>query len=61
MPWKAEEMCKKAHFGPFSLKKANKKVAIIGTNGVFIGGKKYDSEMTTPDPIELQKYFSNFL
>lgn len=37
---------------------AGKKTALVGTNGVFIGGKKYDSEMTTPDPIELQKYFS---
>ena len=34
-----------------------KKVALIGTNGVFICGKKYDSEMTTPDPIELHNYF----
>ena len=34
-----------------------KKVALIGTNGVFICGKKYNSEMTTPDPIELHNYF----
>ncbi len=32
------------------------KSAIIGTNGIFFGGAKYDTGMTTPDPIELQKY-----
>ena len=36
---------------------ANKKCAVVGTNGVFILGKRYDTGMTTPDPIELQKYF----
>lgn len=35
---------------------ADKKVGIIGTNGVFIRGEKFESGMTTPDPIELQKY-----
>ena len=40
------------------LEYAGFKVAIVGTNGVFIKGVKYDSGMTTPDPIELQKYFS---
>lgn len=34
------------------------KTAIVGTNGIFFRGKKYDTGMTTPDPIELQKYFS---
>ena len=38
-----------------------RKVALIGTNGVFICGKKFDSEMTTPDPIELHKYFSKMV
>lgn len=40
------------------LEYAGKNVAVIGTNGVFIRGTKYDSGMTTPDPIELQRYFS---
>lgn len=31
--------------------------AIIGTNGVFYNNKKIETEMTTPDPIELQKIF----
>ena len=38
-----------------------KKVALIGTNGVFVCGKKYQSEMTTPDPIELHNYFSKMV
>lgn len=37
---------------------ASKKVALIGTNGVFIRGTRYCSGMTTPDPIELQQYFA---
>lgn len=40
------------------LKFAGKKCAVVGTNGVQILDKVYDSGMTTPDPIELQKYFS---
>ncbi len=40
---------------------AGKKAAIIGTNGVFFGGKKYETNMTTPDPIEFQKYLSMML
>ncbi len=38
-----------------------KKVALVGTNGVFICGKKYNSEMTTPDPIELHNYFAQMV
>lgn len=38
------------------LKSAGKKTAIIGTNGIIFGDKKIFTEMTTPDPIELQKY-----
>lgn len=34
---------------------AGKNVGIIGTNGVFINGEKIVSNMTTPDPIFLQK------
>lgn len=37
---------------------AGKKSALVGTNGVFISGKHYNSEMTTPDPIDLQRYFA---
>lgn len=44
-----------------SLEALGKKCAIIGTNGVIISGKVYDSGMTTPDPIELQKYFSKIV
>lgn len=40
------------------LKTAGKKVAIVGTNGVFIKNIKYETNMTTPDPIELQKYLA---
>lgn len=40
------------------LGKLSKKVAVVGTNGVFIDGAKYETNLTTPDPIELQKYFS---
>ncbi len=42
-----------------SLKFLGSKCAVIGTNGVCFNGKTYDSGMTTPDPIELQKYFSS--
>ena len=37
---------------------ALKKVAIIGTNGVFIKGVRYETNMTTPDPIDLQRYLA---
>lgn len=43
------------------LKFAGKSVAVVGTNGVFFKGKRYDTGMTTPDPIELQKYFASFV
>lgn len=36
---------------------SGKVAAIIGTNGVFYNNKKIETEMTTPDPIELQKIF----
>lgn len=36
-------------------KNAGKKVGIIGTNGVYIDGRKLDVNLTTPDPIYLQK------
>ena len=40
------------------LGRLSKKVSVVGTNGVFIDGVKYESNLTTPDPIELQRYFS---
>lgn len=36
-------------------KNAGKKVGVIGTNGVFVSGEKIVTNMTTPDPIVLQK------
>ena len=38
-----------------------KKSAIIGTNGIRYFDKKIDTGMTTPDPIELQKIFFEFV
>ncbi len=35
------------------LHKAGYKTGVIGTNGVYINGQKYESMLTTPDPIEL--------
>ena len=40
------------------IENAGKKVAIVGTNGIIIKGVKYETNMTTPDPIELQKYLA---
>jgi len=40
---------------------SGKKCALIGTNGVVINGVKYDTGMTTPDPIELQQYFAQMV
>lgn len=42
----------------FVLEKSGIKSAIIGTNGIILKGEKYDLGMTTPDPIELQKYLA---
>lgn len=39
-----ESICKSAGF----------KTGIIGTNGVFVDGQKFETNMTTPDPIDLQ-------
>lgn len=35
-----------------------KKCALIGTNGIYFGNTHFDTGMTTPDPIDLQRYFS---
>ncbi len=45
----------------FVLNNLNKKCAVVGTNGIYFGNSYYDVGMTTPDPIELQRYFSLML
>ena len=40
------------------LEKAEKKVGVIGTLGIVYARKKIASDMTTPDPLELQKTFA---
>lgn len=37
------------------------KTAVVGTNGISYAGKIIDTQMTTPDPIELHKYFADML
>lgn len=37
--------------------KAGYNTGVIGSNGVFINGHRYDSKLTTPDPIELNYWF----
>ncbi|MDD3831925.1 MAG: UDP-N-acetylmuramoyl-L-alanyl-D-glutamate--2,6-diaminopimelate ligase [Clostridia bacterium] len=32
--------------------------AIVGSNGIFINGQHYITSLTTPDPIELHRYFA---
>ncbi len=39
------------------LKCAGKKTALIGTNGVYVGEKKFPPSLTTPDPPFLYEYF----
>lgn len=39
------------------LKKAGKKVGVIGTNGIFIGEEYHPSINTTPESYELHRYF----
>ena len=39
------------------LNKAGYKTAVIGTNGIFFNGQKYDNPLTTPDPINLHYWF----
>ena len=39
------------------LEKANKKVGVIGTNGIFINGIRMENKFTTPDPFELHYVF----
>ena len=35
-----------------------KKCAVVGTNGVYIEKHHYETSLTTPDPIDLKKFFS---
>jgi len=37
--------------------KAGYNTGVIGSNGVFINGHRYESKLTTPDPIELNYWF----
>lgn len=43
------------------LGKANIKCGVIGTNGTMVGDVKLNSNLTTPDPIELHKLFYKML
>ena len=43
------------------LKCFNKKVGVIGTNGIFIGSKKFEANLTTPDSIELFEIFAKMV
>ena len=40
---------------------AGRKTGLIGTNGVYIGDKKYPATLTTPDPPELHGIFARML
>ena len=44
-----------AHMLAAALRAAEKRVGVIGTLGVSYGGKNCPSELTTPDPVSLQK------
>lgn len=33
------------------------KCAVIGTNGIYVMGERFDNSLTTPDPIEMHKMF----
>ena len=46
-----------AHMVRALLEAAGKKTGIIGTNGVGIGEKHYDTVNTTPESYELHRYF----
>lgn len=43
------------------LEHSGKKVGMIGTNGVFIGGEFFSSVNTTPESYELQKFFAKMV
>ena len=36
---------------------ADKKCGVIGTNGIYINGVRYENIFTTPDPIDMHKVF----
>lgn len=40
------------------LRHAGRSVGLIGTNGAFIKGEHIDTQLTTPDPIEMHRLFS---
>lgn len=43
------------------LEKAGKKVGVIGTNGTVINGKHFETENTTPESYEVQRYFNEMV
>ncbi len=43
------------------LKRNGRNVGVVGTNGVFYGGKKFDCPLTTPDADFLNKTFADML
>lgn len=43
------------------LKNAGKKVGVIGTLGIAYGKERVQTQLTTPDPIELHAYFAEML
>ena len=44
-----------------ALSHAGYSAAVVGTNGIYFKGFRYDTGMTTPDPIELQRYFAKMV
>lgn len=43
------------------LEQAGKKVGMVGTNGIFIGKERYETALTTPDPIEYNYMLAKML
>lgn len=50
-----------AHLIAAILKKAGKRVGLIGTLGVFYGKKSFSPDLTTPDPIFLHSVFADMV
>ncbi|MBR2903616.1 MAG: UDP-N-acetylmuramoyl-L-alanyl-D-glutamate--2,6-diaminopimelate ligase [Clostridia bacterium] len=50
-----------AHLLSSILRRAGKNVAVVGTLGVCYGQKRVLTDMTTPDPIEMHKFYADML
>ena len=50
-----------AHMLASVLEKSGRKTGVIGTLGVRFGERRYDSDLTTPDPIVLHRTFAEML